>query len=268
MNDPYPKLVIAQFHERYYPNARIVPNIVPINDRDYLPSNSPIQKIINIIFCPSVLDSAYAFRWDTKGFPETANIIKKVCKKYKNINYQFFHDLPHNKLLAKKKEAHISIDEVVTGSYHLSSLESLSMGIPTFAYLDTQLIHTLFELTGTLKLPWLNFNIINFEFALEEIIKDNSLRTELGKYSREWMENYWNDKNMVKHYQNAYNDLYSNPEIFKKNRFDPKNKIIYYQKQLAADILWKSQKEIFLKRTSKRNSLLCRFLKIFSKIKK
>lgn len=38
VTDPVPQLVIAQGPERYYPLARVVPNLVPIHDARYLPA--------------------------------------------------------------------------------------------------------------------------------------------------------------------------------------------------------------------------------------
>jgi hypothetical protein len=37
LNDTLPSIVLGQFQERYYPEAMVVPNPIPVNDPDYMP---------------------------------------------------------------------------------------------------------------------------------------------------------------------------------------------------------------------------------------
>ena len=55
---------------------------------------------------------------------------------------------------------------------------------------------------------------------MAELIKDGELRREMGTFARDWMEKYYNDREMVSHYVRAYEDLLERPEAFKKPRFD------------------------------------------------
>ena len=120
----------------------------------------------------------------------------------------------------KNRRSDIAIDEMVTGSFHMTSLEALAQGLPTFAYLDSRSLDTLSELTGAHTHPWLNFRLEEAEEPLAELIKDGELRREMGTFARDWMEKYYNDREMVSHYVRAYEDLLERPEAFKKPRFD------------------------------------------------
>lgn len=78
-----PSVVIAQFHERYYPNSLVVPNIVPINDEPYSLQNIVLGKRVG--FSPSSNNSAWNpivfSRWNTKGAPEILSLLD--LEKYK-----------------------------------------------------------------------------------------------------------------------------------------------------------------------------------------
>jgi len=74
---PLPSLVVAQFQERYYPRARVVPNVLPIDDPDYLPRAGPTDW--DMVFSPTTGASAWSERWNTKGAPETARLMERIA---------------------------------------------------------------------------------------------------------------------------------------------------------------------------------------------
>ena len=131
--DQLPQLVVAQFQERFYPKARLVPNIVI--DSAFFEGNASQNESVNIHFSPTNLSSGYRQRWDTKAFPEVYHMLKQLKQK-RDVVVQIDKNLPHKELLKRKALASICIDDVSTGSYHISSLESLALGKPTFSYLD------------------------------------------------------------------------------------------------------------------------------------
>lgn len=236
-----PQLVIPHYPERFFPFARVVPNIVPIRDELYQKLDNKESKFIKIFYAPSLATGAWEERWDTKGAPETKELLNKISSYYQNVQIKFVYNLSHEKCLKERQKSHISIDEMVTGSFHLSSLESLSQGIPTFAFLDQRTLWNIEQLTGTIENPWLNFRLEEAEQALHELINDSDLRKEIGDYSREWMGKYWDDKKMILHYVNAYNDLLENPDLFLKPRFDLNNKRVMWFVREYDDVIWQAR---------------------------
>ncbi|MFC1453459.1 glycosyltransferase family 1 protein [Verrucomicrobiota bacterium] len=241
VDDPLPQLVIAQFHERFYPRARVVPNIVPIRDSRYRPTERA-DRPVRVFYAPTFPASAWASRWETKGSPETRALLRRIVRRASNAEADVAVGIPHDECLRRRRNSHISIDEMVTGSYHMSGLESLAQGIPTFAFLDTRCLAVLAEITGATELPWMNFRLEEAEEPLRRMIDDPELRRETGARSREWMETYWDDRQMVGHYVKAYRDVLERPDTFDRPRFDPGNRRTMWTVQGMDDAVWNARR--------------------------
>ncbi len=222
LHDDLPQLVLAQFHERFYPKARIVPNIVPIFDPRYMPAqkSSLNDDCFKIFFAPTSMRNAWSSRWDTKGAYETIKILNSL-KKSDNVSVELSLKTPHDETLRKKRFCNLVIDETVTGSYHLSTLEGLSMGKPTIAFLDQRTLQTLQFLTGdVMQIPIINCQIEHLKPIVKRLINNKSMCEDIAAASREWVEKHWNDAKLVEHYVRAYEDLINNPESFQLKRFN------------------------------------------------
>jgi hypothetical protein len=242
VNDPLPQLVISQFHERFYPRARLVPNIVPIHDERYMPldrSASPTK----LFFGPSeVRRGAWDSRWETKGAPETVRLLKRISRQHEKAELVYVTDTPHEQCLSQKRACQVAIDELCTGSFHLASLESLSQGLPTLAYLDARMVNTLRAFTGASDLPWINVHLSDSAPIIRRLIEDETLRRDLGVAARAWMETYWDDKDMVQHYVRAYQDLVDAPEKFTHARFDSASSTTKWKVGGFDDAIWEARK--------------------------
>jgi hypothetical protein len=214
-----PQLVIAQGPERYYPFARVVPNVIPLNDPRYLPVPRVQDESAPVItFSPSGRSSAWRTRWETKGVPQTLALLRKLERKGL-CQLQLIVDTPHDACLRIKQQAAVAIDECVTGNYHLSGLEALSQGKPTLGHLDTRVQSQLRALTGAQELPWVDVRLEEAERPLRELLADPALRAEIGAASRRWMETYYREATMIEHYRRAYLDLFNAPDRFGVQRF-------------------------------------------------
>jgi ubiquinone/menaquinone biosynthesis C-methylase UbiE len=241
-----PQLVIGQHHERFYPWARVVPNIVPLDHELYQPvergGTEPAIFFAPTVDYPATSVAPVNTRWETKGAAETEALLLHAIKVCGKGRVYVRRNIPHNQCLREKQGSDIAIDEMVTGSFHLSSLEALAQGVPTFAYLDSRSLETLAELTGAHTHPWLNFRLEEAEQPLIELINDSELRREMGAFARYWMEKYYNDREMVSHYVHAYEDLLERPEAFKKPRFDTGSRRQVFLAQRRDDFIWEKRK--------------------------
>ena len=236
INENIPKIVIPHYPERSILNAKIVPNIIPIDDENYKPNVKQDNDKPVIFYSYTFNNEGFSSRWDTKGYPEVSLLLEQ----FKDLaNIKKITNIPFFECLKIKKESDIVIDDIITGSYHLTSLEALSQGKPTLAYLDNRTQYILRKLTGASELPFVNVKMEEAKYVLQELCKDKKLREEIGNYSRKWMEKYYNDKDLVKIYKKAYEDILNGKDI---SRDIPAS----VNKWLSIDIedlIWKARKD-------------------------
>jgi len=244
--DKLPSLVIAQYHERFFPLARVVPNLVPICDNAYMPCEET-NRTMKISFSPSVDSSAWATpekgtRFDTKGAPETIKMLNRVRSKYSDLKLQIISDIPHVECLRLKRDSILVIDDLVTGSYHLSSLEALSMGIPTLCFIDRRTEDVIKQISGCNHIPWVNTKIEEAENILDVFLSNSVLRKSFGSESRSWMERYWNDAILVKYYEEAYHDLVNCPYKYLISRFNYEDEYMQWIVRDQFEVKWNARK--------------------------
>lgn len=165
-------------------------------------SNRSNNKI-RIVYSPSVVvDRPNPL--SNKGFTQTSNILNKIKNKIKNksVEIDIIYNTPHHICMFRKSMATIIIDECVTGGFHKSSLEGLSLGKVVIAYLSDELKEK------HPNLPIISTHISKLENTLQNLI--NKGKTELekqGKENKEWFEKNWSNKVVAKYYQQVYEKL-------------------------------------------------------------
>lgn len=209
LRDPIPKLVIAQHPERYLPSARVVPNIVPQDDETYLPADAPLESA-GVVFCPTRREGAWEARWDTKGMPETAAMLAKL-KRRTGLAFRTVHGRSLIEAMDVKRRAAIVIDDLVTGSYHLSSLEGLALAKPVLGWLDGRTEAVMRTISGAASIPLVNVRLEDTPEVLSHLAREAEERHALGIEGRAWLCKYWSDRDLVRHYVAAYEDLMHDP---------------------------------------------------------
>lgn len=211
INDPFFKgrrAVIAQYHVRQYPEAEhVVPNVLPIFDPRYMPLQMKPDLPPLISYAPSNVNLR---GWDDKGFEATQNVLRKI-ERSGRANIEVIVNTPYEDTLLKKKWADIGIDEVVTGSYHLSFLEYMSMGVVGVARMDDATKAAMAEIVGENAVYTLPAGTDIDEGTLEQsllnMLNDRSYLRQQGRYCRAWMERHWNPNTFVKYFEGIYAEL-------------------------------------------------------------
>ena len=244
-----PSIVIAQYPERYFPNSIVIPNIIPQNSNLYLPQIS--NSTPAICYSPTKPFSAwdgsedYVKRWATKGTPETVKIIQQVALET-NCKVQFLTGKTQAEVMKAKQQATIVVDELVTGSYHLSGLEGLSVGKPVIAYLDSRTIYTLQEISGSTTCPFINVRLEDAHGILVHLLNNLDEAQQIGKASRQWIEKYWSDKLLVRHFVDVYEKLMEDPsQITRQDSLRIDDKVTYFQAVTLPDLVYSSRANCF-----------------------
>tara|TARA_B100001971_G_C18264848_1_gene590998 strand:- start:5809 stop:6987 length:1179 start_codon:yes stop_codon:yes gene_type:complete len=240
LNIKDPQLVVAQFHETYFPNALPVPLIVE-KANEVTPTNSKLKPII--FFSPSNDRMAFERRWESKARNQVLAILKKL-KRDGVANYILAEDLPFDHCNQLRAESDIVIDDVVTGSFHTSSLEALALGKPTISYLDHRTQLVLSETTGSTDLPIINAKLEYLEEVLLDLCNSSTLRESLGAFSLDWFNTHYSEKKMTEIYARAFEKILAGKETLNPRYKDHKNAKIWLYKNVV-DIEWSHRKMKF-----------------------
>lgn len=197
-----PIACIAQYHPRQWSECKfIVPNVVDIDD--YRPTASEVfSHIPRVSYSPS---NANGSGWDDKSYSIVAPVLKRM-KLSGQIAYDLIFNVPHSECIARKRLSDIGIDEVSTGSYHMSSLEYLAMGVACIGYIDEKTERIIKDLTGASWLPWFQTKKEQFQQNLLALMREQTYVGE-GRRARQWMEQYWNPAVLTGHYKRMYEQL-------------------------------------------------------------
>jgi hypothetical protein len=260
VNSSIPQLVIGQYPERYYPLARVVPNLVPLGDPLLVPTHRPRGNIPLLAWSPSGRESAWEMRWGSKGYPETLPILKRLSSEG-HCALDVIQNVPRDECLRRKGAADLVVDELVTGSYHLSGLEGLALGKPVLGWLDERTQIVLRELTGASTLPWVNVHLEDAEKVLRVLLADPSLCEAIGTESRTWMERWYNDRVLVQHYVQAYRDLLERPDMFSQAR--NADLVTHWRNVRLPDLIWEAHRERAPSNAAIAWSTLKRLLNVF-----
>jgi len=208
---PTPSIVIAQYPERLFPKAMVVPNLIPENDPAYLPADG--DREWDVFFCPTKTDSAWENRWSTKGAPETLAMLARLAKNTgARINARDgFSLIPLAQVLAEKRRSRIVIDDLANGSYHLSGLEGLSLGKPVLNYLDERTLFLLRAFSGQSEHPFCNVRLEEAEDVLAYLLAHPDETEAIGAAGRDWISRHWSERRLVGFYRRMYETLLDDP---------------------------------------------------------
>ena len=241
--------VIPHYPERSFLGLEILPNIIPINDNELVPSHRH-NIIPKVVFSASIRNKRFSSRWGTKGYYEVSRKMKKLSKKY-GFEYSEIFDIPYHEAMKIKQESDIVIGDIVTGSYHLTELEGLSMGKCVFCNLDGRSIQTLISEFKCKDIPFVNVSIDELDDVLYQVI-NKKLYEQIGEFSRNWIEKYYNDAHLIQRHVNFYNKVINSQDTSRENStFYPDVKSFLYKD--VYDIIWNSKRK-------KREPLLTRLI--------
>lgn len=173
------------------PEARWVPNLVPLNDPLYLPQKAFENGCITIGQSPT--------RQELKNTSDLIEVIGKLKTQFKEpkIDIDVIANTDHRECLERKRNCHIIFDHM-QGYYGVSSLESLSQGKPVIAGLDEWNCKHIKAFTGTGDLPWvIARNNKELGYKLEALIAKPELMATIGAGSRNFMEACWTEEQVL-----------------------------------------------------------------------
>ncbi len=195
------KMAVAQYQPLIYSDARVVPNLIDI----WAPQHQPAEKAADRVKIFYSWASEKKGGWRDKGSERTLDILRRIQAAYgKRVEVKVLKNVPYRECLAEKQTAHICIDECVTGSYHLQSLEGCSVGALTINNLSPAIHGFIQQVTGQKTHPFKQTDLEGLFDVLSHYIENPGELEQKGKLAREWMERHWDPKVLVQPYLHGY----------------------------------------------------------------
>lgn len=170
---------------RMAPESTWLPNIVPVDHPWFMPEKKGRNGHVRICQSPT--------RKDLKNTDDFIHATDSLKLRNPHVERIIIELTPYEDCLAKKKSCHIHFDHM-QGYYGVSSLESLSQGKPVIAGLDEWNMNYIRGFTGRDDLPWcIARHRDELEKTLENLVADADLCDDIGRKSRSFMVDSWNE---------------------------------------------------------------------------
>ncbi len=199
-----PTYVIAQGHSLLYPKLPVLPNLVDIFDELMLPA-PPLQrpepcKLPVVGYAPSNRQKTVremhnlmkAYRYSSKGYPVTKPVLDRLAGEGWKTN--IYWGIPFRLCMVRRKECHVFVDEVVTGSYHRSTLEACSHAQVAVNFISEPVRDIVKRIADAKDVPFLRSNSESLYEEMKRLQAEPCLMKEMGEHSRRWMETHWHPK--------------------------------------------------------------------------
>jgi len=200
-----PVAILGQYQLRLYDGQYlIVGNLIPLDEPDYRPAESATRQLgkVRIAYAPSNASACFdrkasAF-WDNKGYQVTVGILARLAKRA-DVEVDVITGCALKECLARKRQAHVVIDECVTGSYHRSSLEGLALGTVVINAADRLSLDAARHCAGGAEPPFVISRLDGLLRKLTELVEagpDELVRQGLA--GRRWMEQCWSPAELIR----------------------------------------------------------------------
>jgi hypothetical protein len=195
----FPGVVVGQYQATLpeFSGWSPVPNPVPLWESAYQAEAKP--DVVTIAYTPSGRHESYPpdhkLYWHGKGYETTTRVLHSLAGRYGVRLQTIGHtQISHAAALSMKRDAHIVIDECVTGSYHRNSLEGLALGCVVINGLGLRplISEMLGKCAGGANSPFVFAHLETLAEELERLIAlGPASLTQRGAAGRKWMEQHW-----------------------------------------------------------------------------
>lgn len=176
----------------YYRHVHILPR--PINLERVRPPGRPSKRQRPlVVHAPT-----------SRAFKGTEDIVRIVNQAKRDVPFDFvlLEKMPQTKVLQMMQQADLVIDQINCGMYGNVSVEGMAMSKPVVCYIRPDIASRLPE-----ELPIVSANRDNLYDALIALLRDDSLRQQLGQKGRAYVEAYHDSRQVARQLVEIYASL-------------------------------------------------------------
>lgn len=147
--------------------------------------------------------------YDTKGYDVTMPVLDAFGSGSKSVEIVPMEGVQWHQAIRWKAECDVLVDEVVTGSFHRSTLEALALGVPVIVKMDPALDRRITEAAEGDEMPVVRCNgPDDLGARLEKLARmTRKDRRQLGVAGREWMERHWHPREIAREFARTLDKL-------------------------------------------------------------
>lgn len=134
-----------------------------------------------------------------KGSKYVIAAIDELKKTY-DFDFKLVKGMSHKETLELISSCDIFIDQLISGSYGMATMEALTMGKPVICFLKDSVLRD--EIPP--DVPIVNGNPDTIKDKIEELLNDAGLRNELGEKGKVYIEKYHNVKKVAADLEKIY----------------------------------------------------------------
>jgi hypothetical protein len=90
--------------------------------------------------------------------------------------------------------------------------------------------------------PFINCRVEDLYAPLLYLTKNENVINEMGEYNRQWIDNYWRDEILIKHYTETYDLLIDDPtKIKRQSELSIDKKLYIFFAEKLPDLIYSSR---------------------------
>lgn len=174
-------------------SKKYIPALFPVNIDKFVYTGSNPGKKLKILHAPS--------NPEYKGTKYILAAIDKLKTEF-DFEFRIIKDVSIEELYKEIENSDLIIDQMLVGFYGLFSIESMAMGKPVVCYIRPDIYEKL-----PTDMPVINADPDTLYTVLKDILSAPSKLIEIGKKSREYIEQYHNAEKTAKIYYDLLEKL-------------------------------------------------------------
>lgn len=133
-----------------------------------------------------------------KGTEYVEKVIKSLSAEY-SFEFELLENMTRDDVKKKLEECDIYVDQFILGGHGMATVEAMALGKPVLCYLHEKSLEELPD-----ECPIINASIDTLEHELRKLIINSTLRYEVGKKSRQYVEKYLDSTELAKELLEIY----------------------------------------------------------------
>ena len=205
----FPHFCVAQYQALFFQKAIPIRNVVRFDRSDWPKRRERNDGKVRIGYSPTFRRSQEGLKpgssewYHCKGYDVTMPVLQEMEKR-KDVELCIIEGCAYDYAMQLKADCDILIDEIVTGSYHRSTLEGLALGIPTIVNVSADVWGVLASATGLdadAEFPFVQASPDNLKDVLGWLIgMKKKERKAIGDRGRAWMEKHWHPRDIAREF--------------------------------------------------------------------